>query len=118
MRPPLLERIKQFQEHVLEVGLAQAVLALPAPRMLALPNPSEGAGISSIYAKAVTEFEIESVSRDLFASGHYSLAVQEAFKAVEKYVQRSRPGAWCNSGAAIVMPGGAGQAVRLPRLAA
>jgi uncharacterized protein (TIGR02391 family) len=28
------------------------------------------------------------VSRDLFASGHYSLAVQEAFKAVEKYVQQ------------------------------
>lgn len=86
--PPLLERIKRFQEHVLEVGLAQAVLALPAPRMLALPGPTEGAGIASIYSKAVTEPEIESVSRDLFASGHYSLAVQESYKAVEKCVQQ------------------------------
>jgi hypothetical protein len=89
MTTPLLDRIKRLQEHVLEVGLAQAVLALPAPRMLALPGPGEGAGIASIYMKAVTESEIESVSRDLFASGHYSLAVQESYKAVEKYVQRS-----------------------------
>lgn len=88
MKLPLLERIKQFQEHVLEIGLAQAVLALPAPRMLAIPNFTEGAGVVGIYTKAVTEKEIESVSRDLFASGHYSLAVQESFKAVEKYVQQ------------------------------
>jgi uncharacterized protein (TIGR02391 family) len=88
MTSPLLERIKRLQEHILEVGLAQAILALPAPRMLALPSPSEGAGIVSIYAKAVSETEIESVSRDLFASGHYSLAVQESFKAVEKYIQQ------------------------------
>ena len=38
--------------------------------------------------KTVTEPEIQEVSRDLFASGHYSLAVQEAYKAVEKFVQR------------------------------
>jgi uncharacterized protein (TIGR02391 family) len=88
MRIPILERIKKLQEHILEVGLAQAVLAIPAPRMLALPSPSEGAGVASIYSKTITESEIESVSRDLFASGHYSLAVQEAYKAVEKYVQQ------------------------------
>src|ERR1700719_4309149 len=88
MRIPILERIKRLQEHILEVGLAQAVLAIPAPRMLALPSPSEGAGVVSIYSKTITESEIESVSRDLFASGHYSLAVQEAYKAVEKYVQQ------------------------------
>jgi uncharacterized protein (TIGR02391 family) len=88
MRIPLLERIKRLQEHILEVGLAQAVLALPAPRMLAVAPPTEGASMASIYSKAVTEKEIESVSRDLFASGHYSLAVQESYKAVEKYVQQ------------------------------
>src|SRR5262245_36851043 len=88
MISPLLERVKRLQEHILEVGLAQAVLALPAPRMLALPSLSEDAGPASIYMRAVTETEIESVSRDLYASGHYSLAVQEAFKAVEKYVQQ------------------------------
>jgi uncharacterized protein (TIGR02391 family) len=84
---PVIDRIRRFQEHILEVGLAQAILALPAPRMLALPAPSEGAGIVGIFSKTVTEPEIESVSRDLFASGHYSLAVQEAYKAVEKFVQ-------------------------------
>lgn len=89
MRIRLLEQIKKFQEHVLEVGLAQSVLALPAPRMLSLPGPtSEGAAMANVYSRTVTEDEIESVSRDLFASGHYSLAVQEAYKSVEKYVQK------------------------------
>jgi len=89
MRIPLLDRIKKFQEHVLEVGLAQAVLALPAPRMLSLAAlTSEGGANINIYSSTVTEVEIEAVSRDLFASGHYSLAVQEAYKAVEKYVQQ------------------------------
>jgi uncharacterized protein (TIGR02391 family) len=89
MRIRLLERIKQLQEHVLEVGLAQTVLALPAPRMLSLPAPSfDGGSIISVYSRAVIEPEIELVSRDLFASGHYSLAVQESYKAVEKFVQQ------------------------------
>jgi uncharacterized protein (TIGR02391 family) len=88
MRNLLLDRIRRFQEHVLEIGLAQVVLALPAPRMLALPAPSEEAGVASIFAKAVTEPEIVAVSRDLFSSGHYALAVQEAFKALEKFVQQ------------------------------
>lgn len=83
----ILSGIRRFQEHLLEVGLARAVLALPAPRMLALPSPtSEGAEPASIFARIVVEPEIEQVSRDLFASGHYSLAVQEAYKAVDKYV--------------------------------
>lgn len=83
----ILSGIRRLQEHLLEVGLARAVLALPAPRMLALPSPtSEGAEPASIFARIVVEPEIEQVSRDLFASGHYSLAVQEAYKAVDKYV--------------------------------
>jgi uncharacterized protein (TIGR02391 family) len=54
--------------------------------MLALAAPSTEAS-SAVLAKTVTEKEIIEVSRDLFASGHYSLAVQEAYKAVEKFVQ-------------------------------
>lgn len=82
-----LELIRRFQEYILEVGLARGVLALPAPRMLALPSlTSEEAGVANVFTLTVTEPEIEDVSRDLFASGHYSLAVQEAYKAVEKYV--------------------------------
>lgn len=89
MTAQLLERVKKLQEHFLEVGLAQAVLASAAPRMLDMLGAGEDVvGIASIYAKAVSEPEIELVSRDLFASGHYSLAVQETYKAVEKYIQQ------------------------------
>lgn len=87
MTATVIDRLKRFQEYILELGLAQAILALPAPRMLALAAPSADAS-STIFAKTITEPEIQEVSRDLFASGHYSLAVQEAYKAVEKFVQR------------------------------
>jgi uncharacterized protein (TIGR02391 family) len=83
----VLEGIRKFQEHLLEVGLARAVLGLPAPRMLALSLTAEGAEPASVFARVVTEAEIQQVSRDLFMSGHYSLAVQEAYKAVDKYVK-------------------------------
>lgn len=83
----VLERLKQFQEFLLEAGFARSVLALPAPRMLAISAPTgESAGPANVFARTVTEPEIEQVSRDLFVSGHYSLAVQEAYKAVEKYI--------------------------------
>jgi uncharacterized protein (TIGR02391 family) len=87
MTATLIDRLRRFQEYVLEIGLAQAVLALPAPRMLALGAPT-AEGSSAVFTKTITEAEIRDVSRDLFASGHYSLAVQEAYKAVEKFVQR------------------------------
>jgi uncharacterized protein (TIGR02391 family) len=83
---PVIDRLRRFQEYVLELGLGQAVLALPAPRMLLLAGPSTDAA-SAVFAKTIIEPEILEASRDLFASGHYSLAVQEAYKAVEKYVQ-------------------------------
>ena len=82
----VLESIKRFQEHLLELGVARAVLALPAPRMLVLPSPtSDQAGAANVFSVTITEPEIEAVARDLFVSGHYSLAVQEAYKAVEKF---------------------------------
>jgi uncharacterized protein (TIGR02391 family) len=88
-----LEALKKLQEHILEVGLARAVLALPAPRMLALPSPtSEEASATNVFTVTVTEPEIVDVARDLFASGHYSLAVQEAYKAVDKFVNEKAGG--------------------------
>jgi uncharacterized protein (TIGR02391 family) len=87
MTAPVLDRLRRFQEYIFELGLAWAVLALPAPRMLALAAQSTE-GSSTIFAETISEPEIEDASRDLFASGHYSLAVQEAYKAVEKFVQR------------------------------
>lgn len=88
----LLEGIRRFQEHLLEIGLARSVLALPAPRMLALPSPSaEGSEPASVFARLVTEPEIRDVSSDLFVSGHYNLSVAEAFKAVDKFVSSRVP---------------------------
>lgn len=88
----LLDGIRRFQEHLLEVGVARSVLALPAPRMLALPSPTaEGSEPASVFARIVTEKEIHSVSSDLFASGHYNLAVAEAYKAVDKFVGNRVP---------------------------
>ncbi len=83
----LLDGIRRLQEHLLEVGLARSVLALPAPRMLALPSPTaEGSEPASVFGRLVTEPEIQNVSSDLFVSGHYNLSVAEAYKAVDKFV--------------------------------
>jgi uncharacterized protein (TIGR02391 family) len=83
----LVDAVRRLQEFIFEVGLSRSVLALPAPRMLALSSSTgEDAVASNVFAITVTEPEIEAVSRDLFASGHYSLSVQEAYKAVDKYV--------------------------------
>ena len=88
MMARILESIGRLQESILESGLARSILALQAPRMLALPAPTteSESGKVSIFTAVVTEAEIVSVSRDLFASGHYSLAVQEAYKAIDKFI--------------------------------
>lgn len=81
-----VDSLRGFQQYVLELGLARSVLALPAPRMLALPTSTEDNAGNNVFAITITESEIEAVSRDLFASGHYSLSVQEAYKAVDKFI--------------------------------
>jgi uncharacterized protein (TIGR02391 family) len=83
----LIDAVRMLQEYIFEEGLARSVLALPSPRMLGLASSTgEDAVASNVFAITVTEPEIEAVSRDLFASGHYSLAVQEAYKALDKFV--------------------------------
>lgn len=83
----LLDAVRRLQEHLREAGLARAVLSLPAPRMLSLPSPTgEEASVVNVFAATISEKEIQDVSRDLFVSGHYSLAVQEAYKAIDKFV--------------------------------
>ena len=56
--------------------------------MLSLPKEDDFSDAVYLYTSAIGEEEIIDVSRDLFASGHYSLAIQEAFKAVEKFIQQ------------------------------
>jgi uncharacterized protein (TIGR02391 family) len=84
----LLERIRALQKFLYQSGLAQGVLALPAPSLLALPAPSASdIELDLVFDRVVAEPEIVDVSRDLFDSGHYNIAVHEAFKAVDNFVQ-------------------------------
>jgi uncharacterized protein (TIGR02391 family) len=84
----LLDRIREFQKFLYQSGLAQGVLALPAPSLLALAAPSAAdLELDLVFDRVVDEPEIVQVSRDLFDSGHYNIAVHEAFKAVDNYVQ-------------------------------
>lgn len=84
----MIEQIRRFQEFLIELGVARSVLALPAPRTLAIEDgTSRDAGHTTLFSQAVVEPEIVNVSRDLFASGHYNLAVAEAFKALDKFVE-------------------------------
>lgn len=88
----MIEQIRRFQEFLIELGVAQSVLALPAPKTLAIEDgTSRDAAHTSVFANTVTEPEIVEVARDLFASGHYNIAVAEAFKALDKFVE-SRAG--------------------------
>jgi uncharacterized protein (TIGR02391 family) len=87
MTARIIDNLRKFQEFLLETGLARSVLALPAPRMLALPSPTaEAAEPANVFARLIKEAEISDVSKDLFSSGHYSIAVQEAFKAVDRFI--------------------------------
>lgn len=87
MTSRIVNSLRRLQEYIFETGLARSVLALPAPRMLALSSSNgDEATVNNVFAITVTEPEIEAVSRDLFASGHYSLSVQEAYKAIDKFI--------------------------------
>lgn len=77
----VLEAIRKFQEEILELGVSGAVLSSATPRMM-----SGDVEAASLFQHVIVEEEIVGVCRDLFASGHYSLAVQEAFKAVDQFV--------------------------------
>lgn len=82
----LLDGLRKLQEVLVDLGFGGSMLALPAPRtadQLALPAPFKA---STSYADVIDDVDVINASRDLFGSAHYSIAVQEAFKAVDKYV--------------------------------
>lgn len=82
-----LDGVRRFREFLLEIGAAQSTLMLPAPRMLLLSGPEEEPDPQRLFGTMVVEAEIVDVARDLFVSGHFSLAIQEACKALEKFLQ-------------------------------
>lgn len=83
----MIEKIRRFQSFLVELGVARNVLALPAPSTLLLEDhTSESRDGTVIFSSQITEPEISNVARDLFASGHYNIAVSQAYKALDKYV--------------------------------
>lgn len=66
--------------------------ALPKPATsIALPGPTSPSSHSA-FSEIVSDPDILRVCRDLFASGHYNVAVQEAFKCVDNLVEARVPG--------------------------
>lgn len=89
MAVKLLDRLRDLQNFIREEGLGGAILALPAPRLLLLSAPSaEGSLEETLFSQLVVEEEIVAVSRDLFESAFYNQAVEEAFKALDKFVRK------------------------------
>jgi uncharacterized protein (TIGR02391 family) len=85
----LIEKLREFQQKVRDVGLGLSTLALPAPKLLLLPScEDERSKEEILFSHVVTEIEIVDVSRDLFESGFYNQAVSEAFKALNKFIQK------------------------------
>lgn len=84
----LLEKIREFQKFLYQSGMARRTISLPAPSILAIANPTSlDMELDIIFDRFVDESEIVEVSRDLFDSGHCNIAVQEAFKAVDNFIQ-------------------------------
>lgn len=85
----LLNRIRSLQEFVRDKGFGGTLLALPAPKLLLLPNPSpDEVKEEVLFRHIITEAEIIEVSGDLFESGFFNQAVEEAFKALDKFIQK------------------------------
>ena len=81
-------RLRALQDFVREMGMGASQLALPAPRLLLLPDASSEDALEEVlFSKMIMEVEIVNVARDLFESGFYNQAVCEAFKALDKYIQ-------------------------------
>lgn len=85
----LIENLRRLQQFIRENGLGLSTLSLPAPKLLLLPSYADKDSTEEIlFESIVVEPEIVKVSKDLFQSGFYNQAVSEAFKALNKFVQK------------------------------
>lgn len=85
----MFEAVRRLQETINRVGLGGATLSLPAPRMLSLPSPESSENKPhEIFVLTVTDKDILEVSRDLFVSGFYSEAVENAYKLLDERIQK------------------------------
>lgn len=88
MAMQLLSRLRKLQEFLREEGFGGSVLALPAPKLMLLPSPTaEESTEELLFSRIVSEPEIIDVSKDLFESGFFNQAVEEAFKALDSFLK-------------------------------
>jgi uncharacterized protein (TIGR02391 family) len=81
-----IERVSDLQAFIREQGLGAKVVTVPESR-LSVSEDAASIDQATLYEQLVTVPQIAEVSRDLYASGFYSQAVDEAFKVVEVCIQ-------------------------------
>lgn len=98
----LLNRLRNLQKFIRDEGLGSTLLALPSSKVLLLSDGrAQAAREEVIFTQILTETEIVDVSRDLFQSGFFNQAVEEAFKALDRYI-RTKSGLSRQSGASLM----------------
>lgn len=85
----MLDRIRELQHSINRTGLGATSKSVPTPRML-ISEESEVTvdPIHRLFVEIVSDQGIVAVSRDLFVSGFYAQAVEEAFKYVDNAVKK------------------------------
>ncbi|MCA0927521.1 TIGR02391 family protein [Ruegeria profundi] len=97
-----IDRIKRLQEAVVELGLGARTIVSSTPKTVidAAEHQVDDDEVAAFNA-LVKDSSILEVTKDLFSSGFYNLAVAEAFKAVEKMVAE-RLGEFSQSGTKLM----------------
>lgn len=91
----LFESFRELQATIRSIGLGGTVVSFHSSNLDPDSDSPQGQGNSaSKFSQIIVEDEIVSVSRDLFESGFYNQAIDEAFKVLEAKLQEraSLPG--------------------------
>ena len=82
-----IKNIRNLQKTLSTLGALGTSISNATPKTaIVLGTDQETLDDIMLFSAFIEDNEIMSVSRDLYASGFYNLAVSEAFKAVDKFV--------------------------------
>jgi len=83
----IIKDFRKLQNSLSDLGVVGTSISKAKPKTaIALESDHETLDEIMLFSILISEEEIRAVTRDLFASGFYNLAVSEAFKAVDKLV--------------------------------
>lgn len=81
------KRIHSFNNELKNLGVSASTVSIAEPKLsVGTSHDAHTRSEVVVFETHITEPEIRSVCLDLFTSGHYNLAVAEAFKALDIYV--------------------------------